>query len=71
MASGIDKKKAVISAIIFTIVYGATDEFHQSFTQGRESRLRDVGFDALGSVIITTGMHKFLGKNKKWQEKLL
>jgi VanZ family protein len=71
VASGVDKKKAVITAIVLTILYGATDEFHQSFTQGRESRLRDIGFDTLGSVIITTGAHKFLEKSKKWQKKLL
>lgn len=70
-ASGYNKNKSVIYAIIFTIFYGASDEYHQSFTQGRESRLRDIGFDGLGAIILTLSFHKFLEINKKWQEKLL
>lgn len=70
-ATGIDKTKALIFAIVFATFYGAADEFHQSFTQGRESRIRDIGFDGLGSVIITTVVHKILERNKKWREKLL
>lgn len=70
-ASGVEKLKSLIYAILFAIFYGATDEFHQSFTQGREARIRDIGFDSLGSIIITTSVHKLLEWNKKWQEILL
>lgn len=69
--SGVNAKKALIYAIIFATFYGATDEFHQSFTQGREARLRDIGFDGLGSIIITSLVHKVLEGNKKWQKILL
>ena len=48
--SGIPKKKAVVWAILVSTFYGVTDEYHQSFSQVRESRLRDVGFDGVGSM---------------------
>lgn len=48
---GIPRKKAAIWAIVATAFYGATDEFHQLFTQGREARVRDVGFDTIGAMI--------------------
>lgn len=71
MGLGISRKNAVFFAIIFATFYGATDEFHQSFTQGREARVRDIGFDALGSIIIVYLADKFLKGNKKWQKILL
>ena len=49
--SGVPKKKAIIWAILASTFYGVTDEYHQSFSQVRESRLRDVGFDGVGSII--------------------
>lgn len=71
IASGFIKRKALILAIVLTVFYGATDEFHQSFIQGRESRVRDVLIDGLGAVIITSSFQKFLDNSKKWQKKLL
>lgn len=47
---GVERKKALIWAIAFTVFYGATDEFHQMFTQGREARVRDVLFDSIGAL---------------------
>ncbi|HCR36426.1 hypothetical protein A2130_02115 [Candidatus Woesebacteria bacterium GWC2_33_12] len=62
VGSDMDKKKALIISIIIAGLYGLTDEIHQSFTPGREPRIRDVAIDtfgaSLGSVIY-----------KKWQEK--
>ena len=45
------KTYGVKAAIVFSIFYGITDEFHQSFMPGREGRLRDVFIDALGVLI--------------------
>ncbi len=50
-ASKVAKKKAIVWAIILAVIYGITDEYHQYFTQGRESRVRDVFFDAGGSAL--------------------
>jgi len=44
-------KKAVIWAILLATFYGSTDEFHQLFTQGRESRITDVGIDGVGACL--------------------
>lgn len=51
LAEGKPPKRAAISAFLLAAFYGATDEIHQHFTQGRESRLRDVGFDAIGACL--------------------
>ena len=62
---GFDRKKALIWAIIFATVYGGTDEFHQMFTQGRESRVRDVFIDAAGAIVATFIVYEFLPKLPK------
>ncbi len=38
-------------SLIFTIFYGMTDEFHQSFVVGRTSKATDLIFDSLGGVL--------------------
>lgn len=65
IAGGTPKKKAIILAIILSTLYGGTDEIHQHFTQGRESRIRDVGFDSLGSIIVMFLTIKVLPKMPK------
>ncbi len=41
----------ILIAWLLTIVYAFTDEFHQSFTPGRNSTIMDAGIDSLGSLI--------------------
>ena len=48
----ISRKKAAIWAVLLATFYGGTDEFHQMFTQGRESRLRDVFIDGGGASLV-------------------
>lgn len=43
--------KNIKLSIILSILYAASDEFHQSFIPGREPRVRDVIIDATGSTI--------------------
>ena len=40
-----------IAALLICLVYGATDEFHQTFVDGRSGEVRDVLFDELGALI--------------------
>ena len=47
----VPSKKAILLALALTVFYGLTDELHQLFTQGREARLRDVGFDTIGGIL--------------------
>lgn len=47
---GVDRKKAFIYSLIIAGAYGISDEFHQSFTPGREPRLRDIIIDTIGAT---------------------
>lgn len=47
----IDNKKAIIYSIIIAGLYGASDEFHQSFIPGRGPAVRDVIIDTIGATI--------------------
>lgn len=48
---GYEKTKitALVLSLLITVVYAASDEFHQSFVSGREGRLRDVIIDTIGA----------------------
>ncbi|SHE23773.1 hypothetical protein BPUTEOMOX_1817 [methanotrophic endosymbiont of Bathymodiolus puteoserpentis (Logatchev)] len=41
----------MISSLIFTSLYGASDEWHQSFVPGRMSDTQDWLADTLGGVL--------------------
>ncbi len=41
-----------IQVVIFCLVYGMTDEFHQSFIQGREPSLGDIAADVAGAALL-------------------
>jgi len=38
-------------AFAFSLLYAASDEFHQTFVPGRDGTLLDLGFDALGALL--------------------
>lgn len=60
IGEGINKKMAAIWALVLAIFYGVTDEYHQSFTQGREARIRDIGFDGIGATLGSTLVYNIL-----------
>ena len=72
--SGVEKKKAGMYSVIITLLYGATDEFHQTFTAGRDGKIRDVIIDTVGGLIAIYGIWKLLPKAPKklrsWAERL-
>lgn len=43
---------ALLGAWIGTVIYGITDEFHQSFVEGRDASLFDVIVDAIGATVV-------------------
>jgi len=53
-ASGFDRRERsglmVIAVVSFAAAWGALDEFHQSFVPGRDSSLKDLGFDVAGAT---------------------
>ena len=72
IGQGLSRKKAAAWAVIMAFFYGATDEFHQMFTQGREARIRDVFIDGIGAGVIVYSIYEFLPKlSKKAQVFLL
>ena len=72
IGQGLSRKKAAIWAVTMAFLYGATDEYHQIFTQGREARVRDVFIDGIGAGITIYFIYRFLSKfPKKFQTFLL
>ncbi len=64
------RRYAAILAIILGILYGITDEFHQSFVPGRSSSEWDVLADSIGVIIAQAGIivltiKHFWGKKSK------
>jgi VanZ family protein len=47
-----NKLEAFSLALMFTILYGLTDEFHQIFVVGRTARLEDVVADGVGGILV-------------------
>jgi VanZ family protein len=44
-------KLRIALAVCLTVLYAASDEWHQKFTSGRNASLVDVGIDTVGSLI--------------------
>lgn len=51
-------KKCFAVALAFAFLYAMSDEWHQTFTPGREGTLRDVGFDTIGALISYTRVRR-------------
>jgi hypothetical protein len=47
---GLGEEK-IWKAWLLAVIYGISDEFHQSFVAGRNAAIYDVGFDGLGALI--------------------
>jgi len=60
IGQGVGRKKAAILAVLISFMYGVSDEVHQMFTQGRESRFRDTVIDGVGAGIATYLVYKFI-----------
>jgi VanZ family protein len=44
-------RRAMVWSLLLTVAYAATDEFHQSFTAGRNASPVDVSIDSAGALI--------------------
>lgn len=54
---------ALIASLVVTVIYAASDEFHQSFVAGRGASLRDIGIDTTGALLALTGAGWILGRH--------
>ncbi len=55
------EKKSLFLAVIFSIFYAISDEYHQVFVFGRQGRLFDVIIDTFGIIIAS----KILNNSRK------
>lgn len=65
--SGLSINKCIILTILLCFIYACTDEFHQTFVEGRTGLFSDVLIDTAGSIvgcIFYCSFYIFL-KNKK------
>ena len=46
---GVSAKRAYVIALVFSVMYAATDEIHQMFVPGREGKLSDIFIDGSGA----------------------
>jgi len=53
--------KYILIALIISIFYSISDEFHQMFVPGRSSTIRDILFNTAGSLF-AIGVYWFVGK---------
>lgn len=51
---------AVAISFVATVLYAASDEFHQSFTAGRHPSPVDVGIDSTGALIVLVTLMAWL-----------
>ena len=56
------QKMLLLTALIFIVIYAATDEYHQSFVISREPALRDVIIDAVAGGFTAFYIWKLLPK---------
>jgi VanZ family protein len=54
--SNVSNKKAMLYSVALAFLYGATDEFHQSFTPGRGPKFTDVLIDTFGASLFIFGI---------------
>jgi VanZ family protein len=50
LATRVDSRRALAVALGICLLYAISDEFHQTFTNGRRGRPLDVGIDVAGAL---------------------
>jgi VanZ family protein len=71
LGSKISFKKSAFLAILISFFYAVSDEYHQSFTPGREPRLRDVVIDTFGASFAIYFINKYSSKLPAFAKKFL
>jgi len=50
----ISRRQRWLLSLLMVVLFALSDEFHQSFVEGRHSRLADVLIDTAGAVVMLT-----------------
>jgi len=59
--AGLGVRRSLGLALAASVLYGLSDEFHQTFVPGREGRLADVGYDLLGAALVLAILGRWRG----------
>lgn len=66
--------QAAFLAFVLTVLYAASDEYHQTLVSGRTGTVRDVFIDSAGALILWLAIWKYLPKAperlKNWAKNL-
>ena len=54
------QRGALVASLVLTVLYAASDEFHQSFTAGRHASPVDVAIDSAGAAIALLALTAWL-----------
>jgi len=57
--------RVVWTAVLFTALYGMTDEFHQIFVPGRSPSVFDLLADTLGAAVFCAAVYKWKTREKE------
>jgi VanZ family protein len=56
--------KVYVFAFVLTFLFGLSDEFHQSFTPGRQPSLKDLAVDG-AAALLALGFHHIVAKIRR------
>jgi VanZ family protein len=62
---GAPPRSALVAAFVVSVLYAASDEYHQSFVPGRNGTPVDVGIDAVGALVALLVVGS-LGRGKEY-----
>jgi VanZ family protein len=57
-------RRSIPWAFMLTVAYAVTDEWHQSFVEGRSGRVTDVLIDALGAAVALALVHRWTARRR-------
>jgi hypothetical protein len=66
--AGPSRLRVLAAAWLLTLAYAASDEWHQTFVQGRAGAPRDVAIDMLGATIALVLLHLHGTRHRTLQE---
>lgn len=64
-ATGNTNKKSLFLALVLSLLYSISDEFHQSFVPGRHPAATDVLIDMTGGLLAAWAVSRFTGV-RRW-----